>query len=210
MRRESTRRTDAMNPVEAIISLTRYKAPLNAIPPEEHDHWRQYLQRGPDQERKENQEILTAFRMLNSEQAETLAHYALDLHNERQNTDNFLSCQILTQIASFVDGGLQSVYADILKRHITFLPALYRGADASARDALISIIQTFERDDYDFGRLVDGLAWIGDDIVQQQIVRWRQHPPDWRSSHYINFDQFEIEAGWELTKEGRRRDLYFS
>ena len=199
-----------MNPVETITSLTRYQAPLNAFLPEEHDRWHQYAQRSVAQKQQEDHEIIAAFRLLNRHEAEVLARYALSLYDERLHIAIFLPCQLLTQIASFVDGGLQGIYSDILERGITFLPALYRGADATTRDALLKHIQTMAQDTYDFGRHVDAFAWIGDGAVQQHIMQWRTNPPPWHAFRHMNFSHFETEAGWELTVAGDRRDLYFA
>jgi hypothetical protein len=52
------------------------------------------------------------------------------------------------------------------------------------------------------------LAWIGDEIVQETFKRWRQTPPPWRSALSWSPDRYAHVAGWELTVDGTRRDLY--
>jgi hypothetical protein len=199
-----------MNPVETILALTRYLAPLKVFSPEEHDLWRQYLSRSPAQRQQEDHDLITAFRQLSRGEAADLAHRALELYDECLHTDTALPCEILTQIASFVDEGLRPVYREILARRIIFLPALYRGADATTRDALMAHIHADEPNEYDFGRRVEALAWVGDAAVQHQMLHWRQHLPAWHASRYVRFADFETEAGWELTPEGHRRNLYVS
>jgi transposase len=52
------------------------------------------------------------------------------------------------------------------------------------------------------------LAWIADDLVRDQFRAWREYPPPWRSHLYVAPHEYAHEAGWELTMEGGRRELY--
>jgi len=53
------------------------------------------------------------------------------------------------------------------------------------------------------------LAWVGDESAQRQFRAWRENPPSWRSQLYIAPDEYTVEAGWELTPNNDRRDLFY-
>jgi hypothetical protein len=57
---------------------------------------------------------------------------------------------------------------------------------------------------------VQALAWIGTEAVQAQFSAFRLHPPAWRAELFVLPENYSQEAGWELTENGGRRDLYFS
>ncbi|HLZ56280.1 MAG TPA: hypothetical protein VKR06_04965 [Ktedonosporobacter sp.] len=58
--------------------------------------------------------------------------------------------------------------------------------------------------------LLMAVAWIGDETVQAQFSAWRLSPPNWRTELFLAPEDYSREAGWELTEEGKRRDLSFS
>lgn len=89
----------------------------------------------------------------------------------------------------------------------SFWPGLaFRDASPDIRDLLIAQV---ERDETNRNHLLCALAWIGDSVVVDLFARWKFEPPDWSSSLHVAPEEYSYEAGWELTGEGRRRDLFF-
>jgi len=114
---------------------------------------------------------------------------------------------ILLCLAAFTDAPL-----DGCLRRLTcsgsFWPSLpFSRASSVLRDQLI---ERLKRDDGNRNHILLALAWIGDEVVVDVFARWRDRPPDWRESLYIPPEDYSREAGWELTENGRRRNLYFS
>jgi hypothetical protein len=42
----------------------------------------------------------------------------------------------------------------------------------------------------------------------RQFQAWRENPPSWQNELYIPSWEYSLEAGWELTADRNRRDLY--
>lgn len=57
-------------------------------------------------------------------------------------------------------------------------------------------------------KLLCALAWVGDERVVELFAGWRAQPPSWASDLYIPPHQYAREAGWELSSDGKRRNLY--
>jgi hypothetical protein len=52
------------------------------------------------------------------------------------------------------------------------------------------------------------MAWIGDETVQNAFSRWRADQSAWAGKLFISPDRYTEVAGWEMTDEGKRRDLF--
>lgn len=57
-------------------------------------------------------------------------------------------------------------------------------------------------------KLLSALAWVGDERVVELFAGWRIEPPSWASDLHIPPYQYAREAGWELSPDGDRRNLY--
>jgi hypothetical protein len=78
---------------------------------------------------------------------------------------------------------------------------------SSVRKRLGQLISTKEWQFLD--RALRLLSWIGDESVQQWFHQRRTQMTTWESLFYLSIEDYVTEAGWELTAEGHRRDLYF-
>ncbi|HEX9411908.1 MAG TPA: hypothetical protein VF916_00245, partial [Ktedonobacterales bacterium] len=58
--------------------------------------------------------------------------------------------------------------------------------------------------------LLLALAWVDDDLVHTQFQAWRVHPPHWQAVEFLALQEYATRAGWELTPDGGRRQLYRS
>lgn len=114
----------------------------------------------------------------------------------------------LGQLNTSIPGALAE-RSDELAAHGYILPSwLYLGAPASTTMHLIDMF-----DQPAFAPLRNGLllalAWVGDESAQRQFRAWRENPPTWRSQLYIAPEEFTVDAGWELTPDYDRRELFY-
>lgn len=94
-------------------------------------------------------------------------------------------------------------FLDILveKKYLGHSPFLFHGANPEIRDKLI------ERVGIKTDWVLYALAWIGDETVCRFFQAWRESPPDWTKSLFVTADKYSLSAGWELTEDGKRREL---
>ncbi len=133
-----------------------------------------------------------------------LASYAKELIGTERNEE---AEEICLCVAAFCNADID----DCLRQFIangSYWPSLafYRSPPA-IRDELLARVET---DDDNRGHILQALAWIGDAVVVDRFKQWRATPPSWGESLYVLPDQYSREAGWELTSDGKRRDLYFA
>jgi hypothetical protein len=114
---------------------------------------------------------------------------------------------LLTQLGASVPGALTTIQAVMVERKVFYPTFLYLGADDTVAKKLIELISTPVIEE-NYNHLLLCLGWIGNERVVQQYQAWRENPPAWRSELYIPPSDYSKEAGWELTAEGTRRDLY--
>jgi hypothetical protein len=116
---------------------------------------------------------------------------------------------LLAQLGATVPGTLATIQDDLVECKVFYPSLLYLGADDEIATKLIELVSApviGESDDH----LLSCLAWIGNERVVRQFQAWRENPPAWQSELYIPPWDYSLEAGWELTPEGTRRDLYLS
>ncbi|MBS1910901.1 MAG: DUF1963 domain-containing protein [Bacteroidetes bacterium] len=113
---------------------------------------------------------------------------------------------ILGCLGAFTDVRMDHALRALID-HGSFWPYLaFRNASEEIRDSLI------ERIEWDAGHrrfIRCALAWIGDAVVVELFARWRKNPPSWYDVPFIPNESYPQVAGWELTDDDQRRDLYF-
>lgn len=178
--------------------------------------WQQWQRARADRAR----ERVNFYRSLSPAQGKELALAALHLVEKGENTD-YLAEEILAKLANFVPGSLQGLHPLFLERDIHWADkGLYREADAATRDRIITllesddiveILQSHQEEISLRQDLLAALAWIGDEHVQRQFLKWRETPPPWSVSRTFRkpLDAYTHYAGWELTEDGKKRELYF-
>jgi hypothetical protein len=57
-------------------------------------------------------------------------------------------------------------------------------------------------------KLLCALAWVGDERVVELFAGWRAKPPPWAAELHIPAHQYSQQAGWELSPDSKRRNLY--
>lgn len=196
-----------MDPVETIKMITLRRASRRSLTDEE---WRERQRNWEaDRARREEDEevLLTAFRSLRAEQARTLAQWAVQRFDVLPDSN---WQQLLGSIANFVDGGLLGIYPELLARDLLWPGWIYRGADSATRDHLIRLVEERAPHRQALNNLLLCLAWIGDETVQALFRAWREQPPAWSAALYLAPHAYSVEADWELTPTGERRDLFYA
>lgn len=114
---------------------------------------------------------------------------------------------LLGLLGASVPGALADLIPDLVATHHLQPGWLYLNAPSAITDLLLQ-----QLDDSSFqverNALLLALAWIGDDRVREQFTAWRADVPSWRNDLYLAPYDYAAEAGWELTPDGNRRQLY--
>jgi hypothetical protein len=116
---------------------------------------------------------------------------------------------LLAQLGASVPGALATIHNDMVERNVFYPPFLYLGAEDGIAKKLIEKVSN-PPDDVSPYLMLRCLAWIGSELAIQQFQQWREHPPSWWGMSNLPPSEYTVEAGWELTTEGTRRDLYLA
>ena len=169
----------------------------------------------PFQEAQLVAETSALYRRVTAQEGHQMASLALHLFDAGFGPEtlkagfDLLPTQILTNLADVVPGSLTGLYPEFLTRDLSWgTMSLFRQADPHTRDRVIALLETGEGV-YDRGALLCALAWMEDENIPLQFDQWRRTPPAWSAGFSYPLEEFTIEAGWELTEDGRRRDLYY-
>jgi hypothetical protein len=151
--------------------------------------------------RDRSPQLTAALRALTPEQGREIAR-ELWAHPDRESL-----MWLLGLLGASVPGAMAELVADLATAHQFWPGWLYLDAPGTTTQLLLQRL-----DDPAFGEernaLLLALAWIGDDQVREQFAAWRANAPPWRSDLYLAPHEYAAEAGWELTPDGGRRQLY--
>jgi hypothetical protein len=197
-----------MNTVEIIKAITVRHAPLKDLLPEEREARLKNWAEDKARTKEDEAALVASFRSLTLNQAHELTQYALDRFDAGLNK-SLTPQKLLGKIANYVDSGLQDIHAELIARHIYWPEWCYRGANSATRTSLIQSFEKYAADRITLERLMECLVWIGDVDVQRQLNTWVASPPEWSSLLSLPIDEYPLAAGWELTRDGSRRDLYY-
>jgi len=143
-----------------------------------------------------------AYLSLNSAELAELTALAISRIEAGNNDfDATLCC-----IACLRPGSLLPFHDRLVESQILYPGVIFWQANAETARRLLPLC---EEEDLSNHALVS-LAWIGDLTVQDAFVRWRDCPPPWVEKLYVPPHRYAEEAGWELTPEGARRNLFLS
>jgi len=146
------------------------------------------------------------YRVLSQDEARELGRLAVPLLDSGNEKDRDTAEGIFVSLSCLIPGSLADLHEALVEREVFYPEEIFLGADAQSRDALIHRVAW---DEQNRNHLLTALAWIGDAAVQQQFRLWRDAPPLWRDKLYIPPEAYAQQAGWVLTAEGERRDLFF-
>jgi len=141
-----------------------------------------------------------AYLSLDSDELAELASSAISrIETGSSDYDATLCC-----IACLRPGSLSPFHDRLVQRQILYPGVIFWQANPEIARRLLPLC---EEEDLCNHALV-ALAWIGDLTVQDAFAQWRAHPPRWVEKLYVPPHRYAEEAGWELTPEGGRRDLF--
>jgi hypothetical protein len=113
---------------------------------------------------------------------------------------------IVLCLSAFTDAQIEQCLRAFVSCN-SFYPSLpFHRSPPSLRDELIERI---EKDQGNRNHILSALAWIGDSKVVAVFAAWKRRPPSWASSLYIPPEDYSRQAGWEVTEDGKKRQLYF-
>lgn len=164
--------------------------------------FKQYYLNQQVQEWRANTSLLTdALRMLSHEQAARMAEEIWSTRDHREIEN------LLGQLSTSVPRSVSSLCLQFIEGKCFSPGWLYLGAEPSVTARLLLLLE-----DPAYGEhrnlILFCLGWIGDDLAQARFRSWREQPPSWQPDVYSAPEEYLLEAGWEVTATGERRNLY--
>jgi hypothetical protein len=141
---------------------------------------------------------------LTDAEASRLADYAEELIGRARYEEAEKICLCLS---AFTNTSLDNCLRRFVSHGWIWPSFAFRRAPVDVVDELLTRV---ESDAESRNHILLALAWIGDSSVVEHFGKWRSNTPAWADSLYILPEDYSREAGWELTPDGKRRDLYFS
>jgi hypothetical protein len=139
--------------------------------------------------------------MLSIEEGHQVARWALGLLSETGMEERELGEKVLLHLSCLAPGSLDGLHAGLARCRAFEYPIIYREADATARDELLSLL-TLTDDPAAIRALVWSLAWVGDLSVRAWFAEWWATPPPWPVEGFWTPTNLLAaaaeEAGWRL------------
>lgn len=125
---------------------------------------------------------------------------ALDLLASDESTaEEMFRC-----LACFHSGSLRAAHQTLVERRRFYPAIMYYGAEDEVAKRILILLSDQENIDH----MLRALAWIGNDTVQKAFQAWKEKPPDWTRQLHVPPHRYADQAGWTLTQQGNRRELY--
>lgn len=150
-------------------------------------------------------EAADLYRALDSHEARRLAEFAIGSPALGARAPH---PEILLSLACLRPGSLDGLHGTLIDRGIFYPPVIWHGAGPEIAAKIIDLIPGRAADRLSLNHMLLASAWIGDGVVQDGFSRWREDPPGWAATLYVPPHRYAEEAGWELTIEDTRRDLF--
>lgn len=142
--------------------------------------------------------------LLSEEEIQRMKSYAVSLI---ENEEFDRAKEILLALVCYRNANVEECLEALIKKGKCYPEVIFKDAPVDIRDCLISHVwQASET--LNLNHLLRALAWIGDSKVIELFDEWRKVPPTWREKLYAAPEEYSYEAGWELTKDGTRKDLF--
>jgi hypothetical protein len=143
---------------------------------------------------------------LDSGQIAALVRHA---HSLLKKGDIHRAQDIAACIVAFVCADISSLLQELIRIEELRPEFVFHRAAPKIRNLLTQhLARVAGRDRLLTDKLLSALAWVGDERVVELFAGWRAQPPGWASDLYIPPQQYAREAGWELSPDGQRRNLY--
>jgi hypothetical protein len=126
---------------------------------------------------------------------------------KRGDTDT--AQDIATCLVAFVSADISSLLQEFIRSAELQPEFVFHRAAPKIRNLLTQhLARVAGHDRLLTDKLLCALAWIGDERVVELFAGWRAEVPSWASDLHIPPHQYSQQAGWELSPDGQRRNLY--
>ncbi|MFS0836477.1 DUF1963 domain-containing protein [Paenibacillus sp. 1P03SA] len=140
---------------------------------------------------------------LSGRDAERMQAYAAELISEDELD---IAEDILLSLVCFTGIHVHDCLPALIGKGRYYPAILFRQAPSAIRDFLLDQV---EKDAENRNFLLLALAWVGDEAVAARFHQWRETPPVWAGELYVPPHRYSLEAGWVLSGEGSRSDLFY-
>lgn len=143
---------------------------------------------------------------LNSGQIAALVRHA---HSLLKKGDTHVAQRIAAGLVAFVSAEISSLLQELIRIEELRPQFVFHRAAPKIRNLLTQhLARVAGHDRLLTDKLLCALAWVGDERVVELFAGWRAQSPSWASDLHIPPHQYAREAGWELSSDGQRRNLY--
>ena len=152
------------------------------------------------------EETRAAYRSLSLDEIEQLVVPAIE---SKIPGKGGLAEDVLRNLSCLNPGSLTPFHDQLIDRHLYYPGRAFHRATSRTTDRImeaLTAVATMNR--LTTNHMLCALAWIGDETVQSTFAFWRSNPPGWTSSLHVPAHEYAQQAGWELTADGTRRDLF--
>ena len=151
-------------------------------------------------------QIAALYAELDSGQIAALARHA---HALLKKGDTDAAQGIATCLVAFVSADISSLLQEFIRVEALRPEFVFHRAAPKIRDLLTQhLARVAGRDPLLTDKLLCALAWVGDQRVVDLFAGWRSQPPSWAADLHIPPHQYSQQAGWELSPDSQRRNLY--
>ncbi|ARC86530.1 hypothetical protein U732_3274 [Clostridium argentinense CDC 2741] len=154
---------------------------------------------------KYEKSIEEMYSSLSKEDIERMKAYVIKLI-EDENIE--MAQEILLPIVCYTNTEIEECLRALIKKNECYPEVIFKDATVGVRDYLIEQVSKGS-DTLSLNHMLSALAWIGDERVVHLFHEWKKNTPKWRNKLYVPPEEYSLEAGWELTEDGERRDLFY-
>ena len=115
--------------------------------------------------------------------------------------------EVLARLACSHPGSMNAWHERLIEQEIYSPEVIYHEANPDCVRKFADLIST-AANSLRRRQLLSCMAWAGNAEVVSLFNIWRQSPPAWVSELSLPPHEYSYEAGWELTSEGERRNLF--
>lgn len=143
---------------------------------------------------------------LDSGQVAALVRHA---HTLLKKGDTSTVEDIAACLVAFISADISSLQQELIRSGTLRPEFVFHRAAPKIRDLLTQhLARVAGRDVLLTDKLLCALAWVGDERVVELFAGWRAKPPQWAADLHTPPHQYSQVAGWELSPDSLRRNLY--
>ncbi|WP_165249879.1 hypothetical protein [Paludisphaera soli] len=148
---------------------------------------------------RQGERVAHLYRSLEPEEAAALARLAVE---GTEPTAMAESDMILRCLGCLRPGSLTGHHEALIHRGLFYPPVIYHRAGPDIARRLLDRLPGEP-----MNHVLCALAWVGGEDFEAALRSWREQPPAWAKELDLPPERYAHQAGWELDREGHRRDL---